>query len=248
MHRCHYCGKTLYELPFKCHRCGHIFCRDHHLPENHNCSGHHRHEHTSQKRYCRNCGREIVGRPFICIYCGLIFCDFCGLPENHGCKVTTPDPNPIRGPKMRASLKPLLKKIQESLTLKNFAILSIFLMLIGFLSNYFHVSNYQSIFQSAFEIGILCFFIVYLIYALKCWGATSKIWAALMVSIPLLAYSLATSNIQNSTTNVFLYLAILFCIFVIISAILLYVCDKMKQGIDKFILNKNRGTYRYFLS
>ena len=36
---CHYCGKEIDSLiPFKCRYCGNLFCKHHHLPENHNCS------------------------------------------------------------------------------------------------------------------------------------------------------------------------------------------------------------------
>ena len=38
MHRCHFCGKILHEVPFRCRRCGKIFCSNHHLPESHHCS------------------------------------------------------------------------------------------------------------------------------------------------------------------------------------------------------------------
>jgi len=169
------------------------------------------------------------------------------LPENHGCKGIPPDPDPFKPPKEKTSIKPLLKKIRESLTLKNFTILSILLMLIGFLSNYFPVSNYQSIFQSAFEIGILCFFLAYFVYALKCWGTTSKICAVLMVTIPLVIYFLATTIIPNSTTNIYIYLFIQFCFYAILSTILLYISDKVKSGIERYVFKRSRRSYHYSL-
>jgi hypothetical protein len=178
----------------------------------------------------------------------LIFCDFCGLPENHGCKGISPDPNPLKPPKKKTSLKPLLKKIRDLLTLKNFTLLSILLMLIGFLSDYYLMDNYQgAIYQPVFEMGVFCFLIAYFIYALKCWGAGSKLCAVLMIAIPLLAYSLATSEMPNYTSfSLLIYFVILLIIFAIISAIPLYVCDKLKQGIERHILKKTKGTYRYF--
>jgi len=36
MQKCEYCGKEV-ELPFECNFCGHYFCIEHKLPENHNC-------------------------------------------------------------------------------------------------------------------------------------------------------------------------------------------------------------------
>lgn len=36
--QCHYCGIELdYLLPFKCKHCREEYCKDHYLPENHNC-------------------------------------------------------------------------------------------------------------------------------------------------------------------------------------------------------------------
>jgi hypothetical protein len=36
MPKCEQCGKEV-ELPFECNFCGHYFCMEHRLPENHNC-------------------------------------------------------------------------------------------------------------------------------------------------------------------------------------------------------------------
>jgi len=36
--QCHQCGNELDSLlPFKCKHCGELYCKDHYLPENHNC-------------------------------------------------------------------------------------------------------------------------------------------------------------------------------------------------------------------
>lgn len=121
-------------------------------------------------------------------------------------------------------------------------------MLIGFLSAYYLMNDYQAaVYQPAFEIGVLCFLVAYFIYALNCWGSASKLCAVFMIAIPLLAYSLATSKISNYTTlSFFVYLGILLVIFAIISAIPLYICDKVKHGIERYVLKRTRGTYRYF--
>ena len=38
MSKCHECDKKVDSLiPFKCKHCGNLFCKDHYLPENHNC-------------------------------------------------------------------------------------------------------------------------------------------------------------------------------------------------------------------
>ncbi|MGA2914303.1 MAG: CAP domain-containing protein [Methanoregula sp.] len=134
----------------------------------------------------------------------------------------------------------------ENVNLKNFTIISILFMLTGFLSPYYPPNNYQDMFQSVFEIGVLCFILAYFLYALKCWGARSKICAVLMVSVPTFAYSLATSKIPESTTNILLYLAIVFCLYAIISVIVLYLCDKGKKGIDQYIFKRTWRSRGYF--
>ena len=246
MRRCHYCGKILHELPFNCRRCGHTFCSDHHLPENHHCSWHHHHDHQLHHRYCGNCGRELSGMPYKCHRCGVVFCDNCRLPENHGCKVTPPDPTPIRPPKKKLPSNLSWKKFRELLTMKNFTIVSIVLILIGLIPLIYPQNNYQEIFQSAFEIGVLCFFLAYFFYALKCWGAASQICAVLMITIPLFAYFLSTSKIPNSTTNILFYLAIQFCFYAILSAIVLYLSGKVKMGIEWYIFKRTRRSHWNF--
>ena len=121
-------------------------------------------------------------------------------------------------------------------------------MLIGFFSACYLMNDYQKgVYQPVFEIGVFFFFLAYFIYTLKCWGTGSKLCAVFMIAIPLLAYSLATSKLPNYTTlSFFVYLVILLVIFAIISAIPLYICDKLKRGIERHVLKRTRGTYQYF--
>ena len=35
---CEFCGEEMGYLPFKCKYCGHVYCKDHRLPENHECT------------------------------------------------------------------------------------------------------------------------------------------------------------------------------------------------------------------
>ena len=197
MHRCHYCGKILHELPFKSRRCGHSFCSDHHLPENHQCSRHHHLDHRPHRRTCDNCGHELTGLPYKCHRCGKALCDHCQLPENHGCVVAHIDPSPVRpdrpsGERIGNSgintniLRRYWKLFRNNVTLKNFTIFSILLMLVGIFSSFYPENNYQPLFQSALEIGIVCFFLAYFLYAVKCWGADHKVGGILMVTIQYL--------------------------------------------------------------
>ena len=241
-HRCHYCGKILNEIPYRCQRCQFSFCSDHHLPENHHCPHHQPVDRKSHHIYCGNCGRELSGMPYKCHRCGVVLCDYCRMPENHGCNVPPPEPAPIR-------IKPVRhywKKFRELITLKNFTIISILFMLVGFLPSYYSLNNYQGIFQSAFEIGVGCFVLAYFLYALKCWGATNQICAVLMITIPLLAQFLSTSKIPDSTTNILFYLAIQFCFYAIISTILLYFINKVKTGIERYVFKRSQRSYWYF--
>ena len=107
MHRCHYCGKILHEIPFKCRRCGHTFCADHHLPENHHCHGHHHHDSGHHRKTCGNCGRELYGMPYNCHRCGQVLCDDCRLPENHNCshQYSPPLSRPIKTQKFHKKIQ-----------------------------------------------------------------------------------------------------------------------------------------------
>jgi uncharacterized protein YkwD len=134
---------------------------------------------------------------------------------------------------------------RDIITLKNFTIFSILLVLAGFLPSYYPLSNYVGLFKTAFEIGVICFLLAYFLYAVKCWGAANQIGAVLMVSVPLLVYSLATSKIPDSTTNILIYLGILFCIYTVISVIVLYVSERVKTGLEGIFFRKNRYSH-YF--
>ena len=37
MSKCHYCSMIIRNLPYRCKFCGMLFCRNHRLPENHDC-------------------------------------------------------------------------------------------------------------------------------------------------------------------------------------------------------------------
>ena len=249
MRRCHYCGKILHELPFTCRRCGHIYCSDHHLPENHHCHGHrHYNEHKPRHRLCENCGRELTGLPFTCNRCGMFLCVNCHLPENHGCVVIPVPPKKPRPSKLTINKRPLVnawKRFKSELTLKNFTIVSLALMGIAFLPVIFPLENYLDLFASFLLIGVLCFLIAYFLYAVKCWGADGHIGSVLMLTIPLLVYFVASSNLQEATDNVLFSLFIQFCFFAIISALVLYVMDKVKDWIDGHLFRKGRR-YTYF--
>lgn len=244
MNRCHFCGKILHEIPFECHRCGNIFCSAHHLPENHHCSRHHQHDHKPHHTYCGHCGHLLTGLPYKCNRCGVIFCDHCRLPENHGCKVSFPDPSPFTPPKKTPKRNYNWKKIKEEVTLKNFTIVSALLIAIGL----FFVTVYpQSAFQIIFTVGLVCFALAYYIYAVKCWEAHRQISAVFMITIPLLVYFFSTTKIPEAITNIAIYLFIQFCFYAIISVILLFLSNKVKIGIERYILHRKRYDYRYFL-
>lgn len=247
MLRCHQCGKILHELPFRCRRCGQIFCVDHHLPENHHCSWHHHHhDDNANQKYCGKCGRKIIGNPYKCHRCGVVFCDHCWLPENHGCAVTPKKTASSPPPNKNTTLNYDWKKIREQTTLKNFTSISIIFIIIGLIPFIYSLNYYTDFFKDFFQIGIFCFILAYFLYAIKYWGATSKVCALLMVSIPMFAYYFATSKIPESTTNIFLYLFIQFCLYAIISVVVLYISGKVISGIESFFFRQTHGYSRYF--
>jgi uncharacterized protein YkwD len=139
----------------------------------------------------------------------------------------------------------IIASVWDLITLRNFTIFSFLLMLVGLLPSIYPLNNYSGMLQTAFEIGIFCFLLAYFIYALKCWDSDNTLCAVLMVSIPLLAYFLATSEIPESTTNILFYLAIQFCFYAIVSAIVLYVCNIVKMGIEGIFSGRTRKSFRY---
>jgi len=159
--------------------------------------------------------------------------------------VTHTDPATIRTHKNKISSDSFREKLKKQLTLKNFTIISIVLILVGLMQHISSLNNYQVLFQPIFEIGILLFIIAYFLYAVKCWGAAQQICAVLMVALPLLTYFLAISKIPDSTTNVLFYLAIQLGFSVIIAAILLYLSYKVKTGLEKYVIKKSRNYYWY---
>ena len=138
----------------------------------------------------------------------------------------------------------VLQKIKSNITLKNFTTLSIFLIIIGIISSaYFPQFPNLLLIQS----GIICFLFAYFLYAVKCWGSGNKISAILMLTIPLIAYFLSTTRITNTTTmNIILEIIIQFCWYAIISAILLFVSEKIKTGFNRYMVKNKSYSRQYF--
>jgi len=183
--------------------------------------------------------------PYKCHLCGVVFCDNCRLPENHGCTNNHPAqrPTPEKKSVDRKRLHPyILQKIKQNITLKNFTLLSIILIIIGILSATFFPQLPNLLIIQA---GIGCFLLAYFLYAVNCWGSRSQISALLMLTIPLFAYSLSTIKIPDSTTNPIIDGILQFCLYAIISAILLFVSEKIKTGINRHIL-KNKSYSRWY--
>jgi uncharacterized protein YkwD len=143
-------------------------------------------------------------------------------------------------------LRKYWKKIRENGNLKNFTIISILLILVGFTASIFSHNNDQSLLQPVFILGALCCFLAYFVYAVKSWGSDHPIGAVLMVTIPLLVDFLATSKILGSTTNFLFYIFIQFCFYAFLSAILLYVSNKVRAGIGKVFFEGSGWSVRYF--
>jgi hypothetical protein len=67
-----------------------------------------------------------------------------------------------------------------------------------------------------------------------------------MVAIPLTVYTLAATVIPESGTNIFVYLAILFCISSIVAVILLYGSNAVKKVLRKYVFKNAWRSDRYF--
>ena len=133
--------------------------------------------------------------------------------------------------------------VPDFVTLKNFAFFSLVLLLLSFLPDYYPLGEYTGFFRVMFEWGIFCFILAFFLYALKVWGTANRIGAVLMVAIPIFAYTMATSEIPQSTSNIFVYLGIQFCLLALFSAIVLFVSDAVKTGLDGIIRAKHSSRY-----
>ncbi|MBN2067551.1 MAG: hypothetical protein JW744_03725 [Candidatus Diapherotrites archaeon] len=51
MTRCTRCGEKIKDLPFHCHYCNCFFCKEHRLPENHNCDAHREYSEVRRRRF-----------------------------------------------------------------------------------------------------------------------------------------------------------------------------------------------------
>jgi len=86
--KCIICGKTEL-IPFKCNYCKNIYCGDHRLPENHNCSELSKNSsplnlNWPKKEQCAICEKlELL--LFECEYCKKKYCASHRLPEEHNC-------------------------------------------------------------------------------------------------------------------------------------------------------------------
>jgi hypothetical protein len=197
----------------------------------------------------------------MCDRCGKVFCELCRLPENHGCPVparTTesvsekprqPEKEPIRPPKLDVrKFSRSWKKMKENFTLKNFTLVSILFVFAGFLAPHIFPNDYQVLFQSILEIGVMGLILAYFFYALLCWESGNRARAVLMIDLPFVVYTLSSSKITESSLNALFYLGILFITFAFVSVIILYLSESAKHGIEKYLLRKTGRSRYYFYS
>ncbi len=150
--------------------------------------------------------------------------------------------NSMRRSNYAKSPSSVWQKIKYNITVKNFTILSIILIIIGIISSaYFPQFPNLLLIQA----GITCFLLAYFLYAVKCWGSSHQISAILMLTIPLFVYFFSTTNIPDTTINTIIEIFTQFFLYAIISATLLFVSDKIKRGINSQIL-KNKGYNRLY--
>jgi len=136
---------------------------------------------------------------------------------------------------------------RDLFTLRGLTTFSLLLMLIGLLSPYYLPDAYQSIIRSVFRTGIVCFTTAYFLYAVHCWSSDHQVPAVFMLTLPLLVNVYATSRIPAWTSNIIFNLFIQLCAFALISEVVLFICDKVKRGIEYYILKKRRPSRLLFI-
>jgi hypothetical protein len=194
-----------------------------------------------------------------CRWCGKVYCDECQSPEKHGCPYISKQNTGAQAKESPAQdirqevkhsvnkkiLRSAWRSFKEKITLRNFTIISLVLLLIGGLSYIDPLGNFHDIFRFILIIGSCCFVLAYLLYVVKCWGANYKLSAIFMISVPLIVSYLSTISMSVSD-NVIVYILINFCIYAILSAILLLICNKILKIVDSHIQKNKYRSYRYF--
>jgi len=256
MRRCHFCGKILHELPYKCRRCGHQFCSEHHLPENHHCFRNFTYRQEIKYQYCANCGRELPDPPFRCRKCGQKLCDDCQLPGDHLCTdeiyvpqkpdVSRPHQEGIKSNQLTWNIDLFKKihhvfgKIKRNVNLKNLSIISLILLATGFLTSYSASGNIHSPSIILYSIGFWGFLLAFVVYAVNCWDSGNPAYAVSMLTIPILVYFLSTSKISQISDTTFFSFLVQVSIIAILSAILLHLLIYVKKQIEKIVFNQKK--------
>lgn len=147
-------------------------------------------------------------------------------------------------PFLRGKHKPhFFGKTGDLINFKNLTSLSLILIFIGL-----GFQIYQDVELSKLFIffGVIGFIFSYYLYAVFSWGADDKIAATSMIAVPLTVYFLSASKIPSSM-NIILYIFLIFFGYGIVSAILLFISDKLKWGVDRYILRIKSKSHRFFI-
>lgn len=116
-------------------------------------------------------------------------------------------------------------------SLKNLTILSIILVAAGGLLTLYAPANYGDFSKILVTFGIAGLLIAYCLYAVIVWGNDDKLLAVLMLAIPLSVYYFSTSTISGQG-NIILTILLTIAVFSVISAILLFISDKIRGGLS----------------
>jgi hypothetical protein len=133
-------------------------------------------------------------------------------------------------------------KTGDLINLKNLTSLSLILIFIGLGFQMYQVVELSKLF---IFFGVIGFIFSYYLYAVFSWGADDKIAATSMITVPLTVYFLSASKIPASM-NIILYIFLVFFGYGIVSAILLFISDKLKWGVDRYFLRIKSRSHRFF--
>jgi hypothetical protein len=134
----------------------------------------------------------------------------------------------------------------KQLTLKNVAIISILLILIGFSPKFYPLYPSNELFWFILVIGGFGFALAYFFYAVDHWGIRNKVLAIGMLTIPILMLLFSIIKIPE-TANIIVYITFAVISSVTISAVLLFSGNKIKWKIRPYFVKFKSGNHRLSL-
>ena len=131
---------------------------------------------------------------------------------------------------------------KKGINLKNLTILSLLIIAGGLITNWCFPSQYTDLTNGLFFFGVLGLIITYFLYSVSFWSYDNKFIATFMLAIPLCVYHFSTNSIEGSINSIFL-IFIVIAIYAILSAIILYISEKIRAVVLNNVLKNKRRRY-----